>query len=151
VPSERISRDVIIAVTAFALISAAMHLFTNIFAGYEIFRDELYYIACSKRLDAGYVDHPPFSIYMLYLSRMLFGESLFAIRLFPSLFSGLTVFFTGLLTYRLGGSLFAIAAACTAVIFAPIFIAMHSVYSMNQYDYFFWITAVYILRTSDTG
>jgi hypothetical protein len=142
---QRDFRKIITAAAAFGLFSIAIHLFTNLFAGYEIFRDELYYIACSNRLDAGYVDHPPFSIYMLYLSRMLFGESLFAIRLFPALFSGLTVFFTGLLTYRLGGSFYSIAAACTAVIFAPIFIAMHSVYSMNQYDYFFWITAIYIL------
>jgi hypothetical protein len=138
-------RNVKIAAGLLALFSISLHLFTNIFAGYEIFRDELYYIACSKRLDMGYVDHPPFSIYMLYLSRALFGESLFAIRLLPAVFSGLTVYFTGMLAYRIGGNVFAVTAACTALIFAPIFIAMHSVYSMNVYDYFFWITAVYII------
>jgi hypothetical protein len=140
-----IPRNVILATMLFALFTSAIHIFTNLFAGYEIFRDELYYIACSKRLDAGYVDHPPFSIFMLFLSRNIFGESLFAIRLFPAIVSGLTVFFTGLLTFRLGGSLYAITAACTAIVFAPIFIAMNSVYSMNTYDYFFWVFAVYII------
>jgi len=28
---------------------------------YGIFRDEMYYIACSRHLDRGYVDMPPFT------------------------------------------------------------------------------------------
>ncbi len=42
-----------------ASLSLAVHLLVNAFGGYGYFRDELYYIACSKRLAAGYVDQPP--------------------------------------------------------------------------------------------
>lgn len=43
--------------------------------GYGIFRDELYYLACTEHLDFGYVDQPPLSILLLWLSRTLLGEN----------------------------------------------------------------------------
>ncbi|HSP06306.1 MAG TPA: glycosyltransferase, partial [Acidobacteriota bacterium] len=61
-----------------ALVKLAAHLVDNAWGGYGIFRDEFYYIACSKHLAAGYVDQPPLSIYILALNRLLFGDSLFA-------------------------------------------------------------------------
>jgi hypothetical protein len=42
---------------------------------------ELYYIACSRHLAAGYVDQPPLSIFVLAATRLLLGDSVFAIRL----------------------------------------------------------------------
>ncbi len=53
----------------FALIRFFLHLVTNATGGHGYFRDELYYIACSEHLDLGYVDQPPFSIYVLALGR----------------------------------------------------------------------------------
>lgn len=35
--------------------------------GYGYFIDELYYIACARRLDFGYVDHPPLAPAILRL------------------------------------------------------------------------------------
>ena len=43
---------------------------------YGIFRDELYYIACARRLAWGYVDHPPLSIALLKLA----GDGAVAIK-----------------------------------------------------------------------
>jgi len=53
----------------------AFHLLVNAFGGYGIFRDEYYYIACSKRLAAGYVDQPPLAMFLLAASRAVFGVS----------------------------------------------------------------------------
>ena len=79
-------------IAVFALIKTAIHLYTNGFASYGIFRDELYYLACADHPDYGYVDHPPLSVWILLLTKHLIGDSLFAIRLLPALFSGLSVF-----------------------------------------------------------
>ncbi len=57
-----------------ALIKVTLHLLT--YKGFGFFSDEFYYIACSKRLAWGYVDHPPLSILLLRLDRRLFGDSL---------------------------------------------------------------------------
>ena len=49
-------------------------------SSYGYFRDELYYIACSKHLALGYVDEPPLSIAILALNRWILGDSLQAMR-----------------------------------------------------------------------
>ncbi|MBK9334962.1 MAG: glycosyltransferase family 39 protein [Ignavibacteria bacterium] len=122
-----------------------IHLYVNAFAGYGFFRDELYYIACSNRPDTGYVDQPPFSVLILYLNRLLFGDSLFALRLIPAVNSALTVFITCLMTVKLGGKTFAIILSALAVIFAPVYTAMNSFYSMNSFDILLWALAFYII------
>ena len=38
------------------------HVLAGLLSGYGYFIDELYHIACSRQLAAGYVDHPPFSM-----------------------------------------------------------------------------------------
>ncbi len=122
-----------------------VHLYTNLFAGYGIFRDELYYLACSNHLAAGYVDQPPLSIYILWLYKSVFGDSVFAIRLLPALAGALTVFFTGLVTRRLGGGVFAIIMSSIAVCITPIYLGMNSFYSMNSFDILLWAVAFYVL------
>ncbi|MEP7145415.1 MAG: glycosyltransferase family 39 protein, partial [bacterium] len=122
-----------------------LHLYTNAFAGYGYFRDELYYLACSNRLDLGYVDQPPLSIYFLFLSRNIFGDSLFGIRLLPAVISALTIYFTCLMTISFGGRKFAIIISSVAVIFAPVYLAMNAYYSMNSFDILFWSIASYVI------
>lgn len=36
-------------ISLFILIKFLIHFYTNIFAGYGIFRDELYYLSCASR------------------------------------------------------------------------------------------------------
>ena len=56
-----------------ALAKLLLHLFTA--ARYGIFRDELYYVACSEHLAWGYVDHPPMTVLLAWLARHVFGHS----------------------------------------------------------------------------
>ena len=136
----------------FALAKLLIHLYTNAFAGYGIFRDELYYVACSEHLSAGYVDQPPFSIFLLAVSRLIFGDSIFAIRLFPAVAGAATVFLTGLMARELGGGRFAQALASVASIVSLIHIAFNSVYSMNAFDILLWASSSFILiRLIKTG
>src|SRR5713226_10243657 len=89
-------------------IAAAKFLFHLCTAGrYGIFRDELYYLACSEHLDWGYIDQPPLSIALLAADRRLLGDSLFAIRLPAVLAGAMAVFLTGYLTREVGGGRFA--------------------------------------------
>jgi len=113
---------------------------------YGYFRDELYYIACSDRLDWGYVDQPPFSIFILAGSRRLLGDSLHAIRFPAALAGALVVLLTGLMVRKLGGGRFAQAFAGLAAALAPVFLGNGARYfSMNAFDLLFWALAGYII------
>ncbi len=136
-----------------AIIKLLIHLYTNLFAGYGIFRDELYYIACSEHLSAGYVDQPPLSIFILAANRLLFGDSIFALRLLPALAGAATVYLTGLIASELGGGKTARVLACLASVASPIFLGMDTIYSMNAFDILCWALTAWILtrlvRTGD--
>lgn len=77
-----------------AFLTLALHFAFN--SDYGYFRDELYFIACGEDLAFGYADHAPFVAFAAKLSRVIFGDSLFAIRLFPALAGAEKVFLTGL-------------------------------------------------------
>src|SRR3954447_10410522 len=74
---------------------------------YGIFRDELYYLACSEHLDAGYVDQPPLIAFVVWFARHAFGDSLLGLLLIPALAGAATVWLTGKLAQELRGGPFA--------------------------------------------
>jgi hypothetical protein len=122
-----------------------LHIITNSVEGYGYFRDELYYLACSEHLDLGYVDQPPFSLYILAFSRLIFGDSLVALRLLPALAGGATVFVSGLIARELGGRRWSQLMAALASVVSLIFLAMFNFYSMNCYDILLWSLSFLIL------
>jgi hypothetical protein len=139
-------------IAGLALAKLVLHLVTNGLGGYGIFRDELYYLACTRHLGLGYVDHPPLSIYLLAASSRLFGESIFALRFLPALFGSITVFLVGWLARELGGGRWAQLLAGLASLASLIFLAMDSVYSMNAFDHLVWaVVAVLVARLLRTG
>ncbi len=130
-------------VVFFSAVALLAHLLTN--GRYGYFRDELYYIACARHLDFGYVDQPPLSILLLRLSQMLFGDSLFSIRLLPALAGSATVAFTGAIARELGGRGWAVALACAASLYALFNLAVGNFFSMNAFEPLLWMGCIYIL------
>jgi hypothetical protein len=126
-----------------SMVKFLIHFFAS--GGYGYFRDELYYMACGENLDFGYVDHPPLIAIVTKFSRLLFGDSLIAIRFFPALAGALVLFLTGLIVRELGGKRTAILLAAVAVFIAPILLAINGILSMNAFDHLFWTLAAYIL------
>jgi hypothetical protein len=133
----------------FAALALAVHL--PVLARYGWFRDELYYVACSKHLAWGYVDHPPLSIGLLALWRLLFGDGLAVMRLVPALAHALTVLVVGRIAQDLGGGRFALALAGLAAVLAPGLLGISGIYSMNALDLLLWTLAVWALVRSLQG
>jgi Dolichyl-phosphate-mannose-protein mannosyltransferase len=127
----------------FSVVAVLVHLLTN--GRYGYFRDELYYIACGHHLAFGYVDQPPLSILLLRLSEILFGNSLFAIRLLPALADAATVTITGLIARELGGREWAVALGCAGSLCALFNLAVGNFFSMNAFEPLFWMGCVYLL------
>lgn len=126
----------------FALIKLILHFSFN--GSYGYFRDELYYIACGEHLALGYPDHAPLIAFVTKLTRVLFGDSLFALRIFPALAGAVKVFLTGLLVLEFGGRRFAVALACLCVLIAPAYLAVDNFLSMNAFEGVFWMLCAYL-------
>src|SRR5262249_55559705 len=71
-----------LSATTIVLLIAACKLVVHWYAGsrYGYLGDELYYLACSHRLAAGYVDQPPLIAMIAWAVRHTLGQSLLAIR-----------------------------------------------------------------------
>lgn len=119
-----------------------LHLFTV--SGYGYFRDELYYLACVRHLDWGYVDHPALSVLLLKVWTAVFGTSLLAIRSLPALVGAASVLLVGLLARRMGGGRLAQQMAMLAALCAPILLALDAFYSMNAWEVLIWALAAYL-------
>jgi len=126
-----------------ALAKLLIHFFFN--GGYGYFRDELYYMACGDNLALGFVDHPPLIAFITRFTRMILGDSLFALRFFPALAGALVVFLTGLIVRELGGRRFAQILAAVAVMVSGIFLGMHNILTMNAFDHLFWTLSAYLM------
>src|SRR6202050_3558639 len=111
---------------------------------YGFFRDELYYMACGEHLAWGYIDQPPLISLIAWFARHAFGDSLFAVRLFPALAGAAVVFLTGWIARELGGGLFPQFLAALAMLFAPVYLAFDSFLSMNAFEPLFWLLCAWI-------
>ncbi|HET7840526.1 MAG TPA: glycosyltransferase family 39 protein [Terriglobia bacterium] len=132
----------IAVVSCLALATLFVHVLAD--GNYGYFRDELYFLACGRHLDWGYVDQPPLIAAIAAFSRWLLGDSLRAIRFFPALAGAGKVLLTGLITRELGGKRFAQVLASVAVITAPIYLGIDHLLTMNAFDPLFWMGCVYV-------
>jgi len=110
--------------------------------GYGYFRDEFYYLACGHHLAWGYVDHGPLVALQAWAGEILFGTSVFGIRILSAFAGALMVFLTGLLARLLGGRPPAQVLAMLAVIATPEYLALDGFLSMNSYEPVFWTACV---------
>lgn len=119
-----------------------------------IFRDELYYVACARHLDWGFVDQPPLTALVTRISIAVLGSSLFALRVLPALAGGGAVFFAAMIAREMGGDRFAQALTGAVSALAPVYVALFGYLSMNAYDVLIWSALVFVaartLRTGDT-
>ncbi|HYO79581.1 MAG TPA: glycosyltransferase family 39 protein [Thermoanaerobaculia bacterium] len=135
-------------ILSIAAVKFLFHLYASGY--YNYFRDELYYIACGRHLDWGFVDHPPLVAVYARIGE-LFGPSLRGFRLLATIAGALRIVLTGVITARLGGNRIAQALACTAVLIAPIFLALDSFLSMNPFEHLYWLACLLIVLEIANG
>src|SRR5436305_6124876 len=134
-----------VVVVLLAACKLVLHLATTGHFGYSFFVDELYFLACSEHLSWGFVDMPPLFPAITALLRTVLGDSLFAIRLLPALSGAALVLMTGLMARDLGGRRFAQGIAALAVLTAPLWLLLHSLYTMNALEQLFWTGCAWIV------
>ncbi|WP_208394644.1 ArnT family glycosyltransferase [Mucilaginibacter gilvus] len=116
-------------------------------------RDEFLHLVLADHLDWGYKEVPPFIAILAKITLSVFGDSVFAARIFSTIASGLIVWLTGRITVELGGRRFAITLACLALIFSPAFAASGYLFQPVVFDQLWWVLTVWLfckyLNTAD--
>jgi hypothetical protein len=119
---------------------------------YGIFRDEMYYLACSRHLAWGYVDHPPLTPFVGWIGRHVFGESPLGIRILPALAGAALVWLTGKMAREMGGGRFAQAFAALAIVFVPSYLVAHHWLTDNVFEELLWMICVWlVIRAINSG
>ena len=137
---ERPATGVLVVLAA---VSFAGHMLVA--GNYGYFRDELYYIADGRHLQAGYVDHPLLMGWLAALLRVVTGDGLVAIHVVPALACALIIVIAGLMARELGGGRLAQVVAGVVTLFTGIFMATGSLFSMDVLDELWWALAGLIL------
>jgi 4-amino-4-deoxy-L-arabinose transferase-like glycosyltransferase len=133
-----------------ALGSILFHL--AFYSNLEYHRDELLYFSLGQHPAFGYATVPPMIGWVAWLMKSIFGYSLFAVRIFPAILSGVLVIVVSGIAAELGGSMYArILAAIGTVIFG-FGIRTFSLFMPNFIDLLFWTLIFYfIIRYINTS
>jgi 4-amino-4-deoxy-L-arabinose transferase-like glycosyltransferase len=123
---------VIRPVLVVVLIKSALNLAFASRYGWQ--RDELYYAVAGRHLQGGYVDFPPLTALVAALERVLFGDSLYGLRLFTILAGAIVVVLAALVARELGGSARAQTLAAVMVAFSPVLVSSNGLFQPVSFD-----------------
>jgi hypothetical protein len=110
---------------------------------YEPHRDEFLYLAESHHMAWGYMEIPPLLSVFAWITNIL-GNSIFMVKLWPSLFGALTYVLVGRIILSLGGSRFALLLAFLPFVFGA-YLRVHYLFQPNFLEIFFWTLIAYSL------
>jgi hypothetical protein len=112
---------------------------------YDYFRDELYYVAMSDRLDYGYVDVPPVAPFLLSIIRAVFGTSQYSLHILPAASGVLVLIIVYLIIKRLEGDTFSLVLALACTSLASIYVALENMYTYDHLDKLWWALLLYFV------
>lgn len=135
--NEKIILFVIIA------IKLAVHMATS--TTYGLHRDAFLYIAQSEHLDWGFVSVPPLTALIIALHQLLFGDSVFALRLIPAFVGVINLFLVGLMVKEMGGKKLAMVIGLLVYLFSPAFLRSNALLQPVSLNQMFWLLSTYVI------
>lgn len=126
-----------------ALMKLVVHLLTM--HNYGLQRDAYLYYSLGENLDWGFVSVPPMIGLISWFSTSIFGNTVFALRIFPALIGSLSVIIIGKLVQELKGGKLAVLLACLAFVLSPAFMRSNSLFQPVSFNQFFWLLSAYFL------
>lgn len=140
---ERWRADGMLVLLGLALVKLVAQL--SVAARYGFHRDELYYLAAGRHPSLGYVDYPPVTAMVARLSTIVFGHSLFGLRVWPAVAGAVIVVLAGLIARELGGGRFAQFLAASLVLISPMFLGGNSMFQTVTFDQLMWAICMYLV------
>jgi len=131
-----------ISIGILALFTAAIHLIFSY--NLEFHRDELLYFSLGRHPAFGYASVPPMIGWVAWFMQNIFGNSLFAVRFFPALLSGLMVFLISALAKELGGTVYSRLLAAIGIIISLFGLRTFLLFQPVHIDLILWTLSFYL-------
>ncbi len=140
------SKTTLLSATALVIYLMILNFVLHMVTGwqYGLFFDESYYYSMSNHLDFGYVDVAPITAWLMALSRLILGDSVHAMHVFPALAGCFIMLFAALTARKMGGGRFAQCVTALAVMMAPLFMAVASMFTYDVFDQLMSAAAIYV-------
>lgn len=140
------TKEILTGATAVVICLMAANLILHLVTGwqYGLFFDEYYYYSMSDHLGFGYMDVPPVTGWLMALSRLLMGDSITAMHVFPALAGSFAMLFAALTARKMGGGRFSQALTAIAVMLAPVFMTFFGMFTYDAFDQMLSAIAVFM-------
>lgn len=132
-----------ITVFLLALLNAALHIVLSY--NLEFHRDELLYFSLGQHPAFGYETVPPLIGWIAYLMQSLFGYTIFAVRIFPALLSGLIVLLVSEIARELGGNGYSRILAGLGIVVSGFGLRTFLLFQPVFVDLFLWTLSFYLI------
>jgi len=127
----------------FVIVKLMVHRFT--YNNFELHRDAYLYYAQGEHLAWGYFSASPATALLARVATMIFGNTTFALRLFPALIGGMNIIVAGLAVKELGGGKAALSLAALAFILSPAYLHVNSLFQPVSLNQFYWFLSGYLV------
>ena len=130
------TKEVLTGATALVVSLMALNFILHMVTGwqYGLFFDEYYYYSMSGHLDFGYMDVAPLTGWLMALSRLLLGNSVTAMHVFPALAGSFAMLFAAYTAREMGGGRFSQGLTALAVMLAPMFMSFFGMFTYDVFD-----------------
>jgi hypothetical protein len=126
-----------------ALVTVAAHLLVACNLGYN--RDEMLYFTLGQHPAFGYNSVPPLIGWIAGLMQTVFGNSVFAVRLFPALLGGALIVLTSSIATEFGGSKYASFLSAIGLMISIFFMRSYMLYMPVHLEIFLWTLCIYLI------
>jgi len=133
----------LLVITSLALFNVILHLVVSY--NLEYHRDELLYFSLGMHPGFGYATVPPLIGWIAWLMQNIFGYTLFAVRFFPALLSGIMVFLISAVAKELGGSAYSRILAAIGIIISGFGLRTFLLYQPVHIDLIMWTLSFYLV------
>lgn len=131
------------AIFLMALFSVVIHLLVANNLGYH--RDELLYFTLGEHPAFGYNSVPPLIGWVAWFMQTVFGNSVFAVRLFPALLGGALILLTSAITIEMGGSKYASFLSAFGLMISIFFLRSFFLFMPVHLEIFLWTLCIYLI------
>jgi len=132
-----------IVIFILALLNVVIHLCVS--DNLEYHRDELLYFSLGLHPAAGYATVPPLIGWIAGIMQGIFGNSVFAVRFFPAVMSGVMVYLVAAMAREMGGSGYAGILAAAGFTVSIIGLRIFFLFQPVHIDIFFWTLIFYLV------